>query len=35
MVIHNKGQLISKMSIVNGKLIDIGGLGWKIGCNCD
>jgi len=23
------------MSFVNGKLIDIGGLGWKIGCNCD
>lgn len=34
-VIHNKGQLVSRMSFANGKLIDIGGLGWKIGCNCD
>ena len=23
------------MSLVNGKLVDIGGIGWKIGCNCD
>lgn len=34
-VIHNKGQLISKMSFANGKLLDVGGLGWKVGCNCD
>jgi len=34
-VIHNKGQLVSRMSFANGKLLDIGGLGWKVGCNCD
>jgi len=23
------------MSFANGKLLDIGGLSWKVGCECD
>lgn len=34
-VIQLKSTLISQMSINNGKIVDIGGLGWKIGCQCD
>ena len=34
-VVQVKAQQVCAMSIVNGKIVDVGGLGWKVGCECD
>lgn len=30
-----RSQTIGRLGIENGRLIEVGGIGWKIGCSCD
>lgn len=34
-VMQLRSQIIGRLGIDNGKLIEVGGIGWKIGCSCD
>lgn len=34
-VMQNRSTKIGQLGIENGRLIEVGGVGWKVGCSCD